>query len=268
MQHVDLLRRVEAGELAPEEALALLRAADVAELGGIARLDVGRAARMGIPEVVLAAPKRPAEVAAIATTMLERTGLCLSSRLRARHRRALEALATNRGAELHAYGRRAALLADRGVHLPAPQRGLVGLIAAGTSDLDALAEARMVLDATGVASRTIADVGVAGLHRLFTPLAALIRDGADAIVVAAGMDGALASVVAGLAGVPVVGLPTSTGYGTGGGGRAALLSMLQGCAPGLVVVNVDNGVGAGAAAALIAMRRTAPVPAAAQAAVP
>jgi NCAIR mutase (PurE)-related protein len=268
MQHLDMLRRVAAGELAPEEALAMLRAADVAELGGIARLDIGRATRMGIPEVVLAAPKQPAEVAAIATAMLERTGICLISRVRARHRRALEALASERGGEVRSYGRRAVLLTDPGVHRPAPQAGLVGLIAAGTSDLDPLAEASMILDATGVASRTIADVGVAGLHRLFTPLAALMRDGADALVVAAGMDGALASVVAGLAGVPVIGLPTSTGYGAGGGGRAALLAMLQGCAPGLVVVNVDNGVGAGAAAALIAMRRTAPVPAAPRAAIP
>ncbi|HEY6378956.1 MAG TPA: nickel pincer cofactor biosynthesis protein LarB [Candidatus Dormibacteraeota bacterium] len=258
MQHLDLLRRVAGGELSPEDAAALLRAADVAELGGIARLDVGRAARLGIPEVVLAGPKHPAEVAAIAATILDRIGRCLVSRLRARHRRALQALAEDSGATLLMYGSRAALLLEPGVELPAPGRGLVGLIAAGTSDLDALAEARMVLDATGVASRTVADVGVAGLHRLFTPLAALVRDGADAIVVAAGMDGALASVVTGLAGVPVIGLPTSTGYGVGGRGRAALLAMLQGCAPGLVVVNVDNGVGAGAAAALVAMRHALP----------
>jgi pyridinium-3,5-biscarboxylic acid mononucleotide synthase len=98
------------------------------------------------------------------------------------------------------------------------------------------------------------DVGVAGLHRLEAPLRLLRERGVDTIVVAAGMDGALPSVVAGLVDVPVIGLPTSVGYGLGGGGVAALLSMLQTCAPGLVVVNIDNGVGAGATAALFANR--------------
>ncbi|HEY0409630.1 MAG TPA: AIR carboxylase family protein [Candidatus Dormibacteraeota bacterium] len=125
-------------------------------------------------------------------------------------------------------------------------------------DLEPLAEARMVCEAAGCATTTAVDVGVAGLERLFAPLGAMLGAGADALVVAAGMDGALASVVAGLAGVPVIGLPVSTGYGAGGRGRAALLSMLQGCAPGLVVVNIDNGVGAGAAAALMARRSGEP----------
>ena len=100
----------------------------------------------------------------------------------------------------------------------------------------------------------IYDVGVAGLHRLVAPLNDLMRRGTDAIIVAAGMDGALPSVVAGLVAVPVIGLPTSIGYGMGGKGVAALLSMLQTCAPGLVVVNIDNGVGAGITAAMIANR--------------
>jgi NCAIR mutase (PurE)-related protein len=106
----------------------------------------------------------------------------------------------------------------------------------------------------GATVREVADVGVAGLHRLVAPLERLANDGVDAIVVAAGMDGALPSVVAGLVDVPVIGLPTSIGYGYGGGGVAALMSMLQSCAPGLAVVNIDNGIGAGAMAALIANR--------------
>ncbi|HST89038.1 MAG TPA: AIR carboxylase family protein, partial [Ktedonobacterales bacterium] len=101
------------------------------------------------------------------------------------------------------------------------------------------------------------DVGVAGLHRLLDPLRELLGTDVAALVVAAGMDGALPSVVAGLAPVPVIGVPTSIGYGAGGKGRAALLAMLQTCAPGLVVVNIDNGVGAGATAALIANRLAA-----------
>jgi NCAIR mutase (PurE)-related protein len=98
----------------------------------------------------------------------------------------------------------------------------------------------------------VADVGVAGIHRLFEPLGVLLADEVGALIVAAGMDGALPSVVAGLAPVPTIGLPTSVGYGAGGGGVAALLSMLQTCVPGLTVVNIDNGIGAGATAALIA----------------
>jgi NCAIR mutase (PurE)-related protein len=106
----------------------------------------------------------------------------------------------------------------------------------------------------GCATRAVYDVGVAGLHRLFPPLRGMLEEGVDVIVVAAGMDGALPSVVTGLVNVPVIGLPTSTGYGAGGNGIAALLTMLQSCSPGLAVVNIDNGIGAGAMAALIANR--------------
>jgi len=251
---LEVLRRVACGELSPEEAADLLRGEGVERLGDVAVLDLDRRRRTGIPEVVLAGPKHAGEVAEIAGALLERTGSACVSRMRARHRRAVEALAADRGARLLAYGRRSCRLLASGAADP-PLQGLVGLLAAGTSDLEPLAEARMVCEAAGCATTTALDVGVAGLERLFAPLGAMLAAGADALVVAAGMDGALASVVAGLAGLPVIGLPVSTGYGAGGRGRAALLSMLQGCAPGLVVVNVDNGVGAGAAAALVARRR-------------
>jgi NCAIR mutase (PurE)-related protein len=112
----------------------------------------------------------------------------------------------------------------------------------------------MVVEASGLQARVEADLGVAGLHRLIGPLAELLSWPADVLVVAAGMDGVLPGVVAGLVELPVIGLPISTGYGLGGAGQAALMSMLQSCSTGLVVVNVDNGVGAGAAAALIARR--------------
>jgi NCAIR mutase (PurE)-related protein len=251
---LELLRRVACGELSPEEAAGLLRGEGVERLGDLAVLDLDRRRRTGIPEVVLAGPKHPDEVAEIAAALLARTGSACVSRMRPRQRRAVERVAAAHGARLVAYGRRACRLLAPDAAEPV-QHGLVGLLAAGTSDLEPLAEARMVCDAAGCATTTAVDVGVAGLERLFAPLGAMLAAGADALVVAAGMDGALASVVAGLAGVPVIGLPVSTGYGAGGRGRAALLSMLQACAPGLVVVNVDNGVGAGAAAALVAQRR-------------
>jgi NCAIR mutase (PurE)-related protein len=135
--------------------------------------------------------------------------------------------------------------------------GRVGVIAAGASDARTAAEAALIATEMGCIVRRIDDVGVAGLHRLIEPLEALMTEGIDVLIVAAGMDGALPSVVAGLVDVPVIGLPTAIGYGLGGGGEAALLAMLQSCAPGLVVVNIDNGVGAGAAAARIANRAAA-----------
>ena len=112
----------------------------------------------------------------------------------------------------------------------------------------------MVLEAAGVETRLVFDVGVAGLHRLLEPLTELVDWRADVLIVAAGMDGVLPGVVAGLVDAPVVGLPVSTGYGAGGEGEAALLTMLQSCSTGLTVVNIDNGIGAGTAAALIARR--------------
>jgi NCAIR mutase (PurE)-related protein len=142
--------------------------------------------------------------------------------------------------------------------------GRVGVITAGASDAGPAAEAALIAREMGCTVTEVRDVGVAGLHRLAKPLEQVISDGADSLVVVAGMDGALPSVVAGLVDVPVIGMPTSIGYGLGGGGEAAMLAMLQTCATGLVVVNIDNGIGAGAAAARIANRaalaRAGPLP--------
>jgi NCAIR mutase (PurE)-related protein len=130
----------------------------------------------------------------------------------------------------------------------------IGILTAGTSDVPVADEARMVVEACGLEARLEADLGVAGLHRFVGPLAAMLEWGADVIIVAAGMDGVLPGLVAGLTDVPVIGLPVSTGYGRGGAGEGALTTMLQSCSTGLTVVNIDNGVGAGAAASLIAAR--------------
>jgi NCAIR mutase (PurE)-related protein len=135
-----------------------------------------------------------------------------------------------------------------------PNGGQVGILSAGTSDIPVAEEAAALCCEMGCAVQRAYDVGVAGLHRLFEPLQAMLAAPVDAIIVAAGMDGALPSVVAGLVDVPVIGLPTSVGYGLGGGGLGALTSMLQTCSPGLAVVNIDNGIGAGAMAGLIAAR--------------
>jgi hypothetical protein len=246
-----MLARLRAGELTVDEALEEIRRTQLLELAGHAVIDLGRVARRGVPEVVLAAGKAPDAVARLALALAREQGQGLASRLGAEHWPALEAAAA--GFELARYGPTSAAVRRPGF-APEPSGGRAAIITAGTSDLPAAEEARMVLEAAGVETRVVFDVGVAGLHRLLEPLSKVVEWRADVLVVAAGMDGVLPGVVAGLVDTPVIGLPVSTGYGAGGEGEAALLTMLQSCATGLTVVNIDNGIGAGTAAALIARR--------------
>jgi len=248
----NVLRRLIAGELTEDEALAELRSIQLEELGGKAKLDLGRYMRRGIPEVVLATGKTPDDAARLTVALAERQGQGLVSRMTADHRAALHEAAADADMTVIDYAHAARVL--RRGFAPEPLEGKVGLLTAGTSDVPVADEARMVVEACGLASRLEADLGVAGLHRFVGPLAATLEWGADVIVVVAGMDGVLPGLVAGLIDVPVIGLPVSTGYGRGGAGEAALGTMLQSCSTGLVVVNIDNGVGAGAAAVLIAAR--------------
>ena len=248
----DVLRRLLSGELTEDEALAELRTLQLKELDGRARLDLGRFLRRGIPEVVLATGKTPAEAARLAVAMAERQGQGLISRMSDAHRVALVDAADGADMQVVAYADSARVV--RTGFSPEPIAGKVGLLTAGTSDVRVADEARMVVEACGLEARLEADLGVAGLHRFVGPLSATLEWGADVIVVAAGMDGVLPGLVCGLIDLPVIGLPVSTGYGRGGAGEAALTTMLQSCSTGLVVVNIDNGVGAGAAAVLIASR--------------
>jgi NCAIR mutase (PurE)-related protein len=248
----DILRRLVAGEITEDEALARLRQSQLEELGGRARLDLGRYLRRGIPEVVLASGKEPDEAARLVVAMAERQGQGLISRMTGAHQIALRDAAAAAGMQVMGYQSSARVLREG--FLPEPVDAKVGVLTAGTSDVPVAAEARMVIEACGLQARLDADLGVAGLHRFVAPLAAALEWGADVLVVAAGMDGVLPGLVAGLVDVPVIGLPVSTGYGRGGAGEAALTTMLQSCSTGLVVVNIDNGVGAGAAAVLIAAR--------------
>ncbi len=248
----DVLRRLLAGELTEDEALGELRSLQLEELGGRARLDLGRFMRRGIPEVVLATGKAPAEAARLVVALAERQGQGLISRMTSEHRAALGEAAGAAQMSVVDHANSARVL--RQGFAPEPLNGKVGLLTAGTSDVAVAEEALMVIEACGLGTRLEADLGVAGLHRFVGPLAQVLEWGADVIVVAAGMDGVLPGLVAGLIDVPVIGLPVSTGYGRGGAGEAALGTMLQSCSTGLVVVNIDNGVGAGAAAVLIAAR--------------
>jgi NCAIR mutase (PurE)-related protein len=217
-----------------------------------AMLDLAREHRKGVPEIIYAASKDDEQSLAIAEGFLSSTGRAILSRVPA----SLEARLLERFGEGGYEWFRASRTAI--VRRGTARRtggGRVGIVTAGTSDQAAAEEAGIVCQEMGCTVSARYDVGVAGLHRLFEPLRELLDfDDVDVIIVAAGMDGALPSVVSGLVDVPVIGLPTSVGYGMGGQGHAALLAMLQTCSPGMAVVNIDNGVGAGATAAMIANR--------------
>lgn len=211
---------------------------------GFARVDLERAARTGDPEVVYGAGKTPEQVVAILRSLQERhpERAVLATRLSDEAQAAVVAL----GADVDPVARAATL-----GPLPEPS-GHVTVVSAGTSDAPVAAEAALTARVHGAGVHEIRDVGVAGLHRLLS-----VRDEleqADCLVVVAGMEGALPSVVGGLTGVPMVAVPTSIGYGASFGGLAALLAMLNSCAPGVTVVNIDNGYGAGVFAARVARR--------------
>jgi pyridinium-3,5-biscarboxylic acid mononucleotide synthase len=214
------------------------------------RPDSQRERRKGAPEVIFGETKDIAQIVTMARDILKETGRAIISRVQPEAVAALREAFKTFNVRVRENARAVVIYEPGYVHRSTG--GHVGVISAGTSDIPVAEEAALIAEEMGCEVTCIYDVGVAGLHRLFEPLRELLSKEVDAIIVAAGMDGALPSVVAGLVPVPVIGLPTSIGYGMGGKGIAALLSMLQTCAPGLSVVNIDNGVGAGITAAMIA----------------
>jgi len=216
------------------------------------RPDPGREQRKGAPEVIFGESKAVAQIIAMAHSLLTGSGRAIISRVSPEAIVSLQAAFQNDTVHVREAAR--SVVIYRSGYVRRTTGGHVGIISAGTSDIPVAEEAALIAEEMGCRVTCIYDVGVAGLHRLIEPLRNLLSNDVDAIIVAAGMDGALPSVVAGVVPVPVIGLPTSIGYGLGGKGVAALLSMLQTCAPGLSVVNIDNGVGAGITAALIANR--------------
>jgi NCAIR mutase (PurE)-related protein len=221
------------------------------------RPDFGRQDRKGVPEVIIAEYKTVEQSIDIARRFLDAAGRAILSRVPPELESRLRADFVDEAELEWLPDPRAAVLRRLGFQL-ANTGGQVGIITAGTSDVPWAEEAALLCREMGCQVHTAYDVGVSGIHRLWEPLETMVdRAHVDAIVVAAGMDGALPSVVSGLVDVPVIGLPTSVGYGMGAKGEAALLSMLQTCSPGMAVVNIDNGVGAGAMAGLIANRAAA-----------
>jgi hypothetical protein len=242
----DLLERVARGELAVDaardELLDAFRARPFEDLG-FARVDHHRSVRQGFPEVVLGIGKTPAHIAAIAKEIVGRGSSLLVTRA---SQAAFDAVRVE--VPDAAYYADAAIIAFRQGDVT-PGKGLIVVAAAGTSDLPVAEEAVRTAELMGNSVCRVYDVGVAGIHRVLGERARLAS--ARVIIVVAGMEGALPSVVAGLVGVPVIAVPTSIGYGASFGGLAALLGMLNSCATGVSVVNIDNGFGAAAIASLI-----------------
>lgn len=240
-----LLARVAAGEADVESALASLRALPFEDIG-IATLDHHRALRWGFPEVIFCEQKTPEQVAAIAAKLAAKSPRVLGTRATPEQYAAAHALTP----ELQYHTGARCIWLDR-----EPERARhagVVIAAAGTSDLPVLEEAELTLDLMGHRAQRVVDIGVAGLHRLLPHIEPL--QAANVVIVVAGMEGALASVVGGLTDAPVIAVPTSVGYGASFKGLAALLAMLNSCASGVSVVNIDNGYGAGHQAALINAR--------------
>jgi NCAIR mutase (PurE)-related protein len=250
-----LLTRVAGGDLsvadAERELLTALRAAPFEDLG-FARVDHHRAMRQGFPEVILGLGKTPSQIAAIAAEIVGRGSTLLVTRASDDAAAAVRALIPS--VEHH---RDARLLTLRQADV-VKGKGTILVAAAGTADLPVAEEAAVTLDVMGNAVDRLYDVGVAGLHRLLGERVRLEQ--ARAIVVVAGMEGALPSVISGLVAVPVIAVPTSIGYGASFGGIAALLGMLNSCASGVTVVNIDNGFGAATVASLINHLYQAPYP--------
>ncbi len=237
-----LLEQFRAGRISREAVLQAFQAAPVADLG-FAQVDTHRALRKGFPEVIFGANKSPEQVLGIAARLLDHDQNVLATRLTPAHARVLRR--KFRKAVYHELARCVTIEKK-----PLPRRpGTIAVICAGTSDLPVAEEAAVTAEIMGNRVERIPDAGVAGLHRILARLETLQR--ANVLVVVAGMEGALPSVVARLSSKPVIAVPTSVGYGASFGGVAALLGMLNSCGSGVTVVNIDNGFGAGYAASQI-----------------
>jgi pyridinium-3,5-biscarboxylic acid mononucleotide synthase len=237
-----LLEAVATGQQDIDGAVAALRALPFEDVG-FATLDHHRSLRWGFPEVVFCQGKTPEQVAAIVARLAERGPRVLATRATAAHFAAAQAALPDLQ---HAEAARCLWL-DR--EPDRPRHAGIVVVAAGTSDLPVLEETVLTLDLMGHRPQRIVDVGVAGLHRLLPHVPTIQQ--ANVVIAIAGMEGALASVVGGLTDAPVIAVPTSVGYGANFGGLAALLAMLNSCASGLAVVNIDNGFGAACMAAAI-----------------
>lgn len=262
----EILKSLAEGKISIEECETLLKAENIRQLDDVAQIDTSRKDRTGFPEAILADSKDYDDLLTIVKRFFE-TQESDSDSIELKNNIIITRLSKERYESLKKdldylfekgikfdYNKRAKILIiykDSLVDFN-PEYGKVGLLTAGTSDIPIAEEAKVIVEQGGCEVISSYDIGVAGIHRLFPQIAHMVEQDVCAFIVCAGMEGALPSVVAGLVDVPVIAVPTSVGYGIGADGKAALYSMLQSCAPGLSVVNIDNGFGAGVCALTIA----------------
>jgi len=246
-----IFQSLQKGKISPSRAKKLLSLYSIEKIGNIAQIDTGRRNRKGIPEIIFAERKHLLDLKKIIKKTLSKNNEVLVSRIKQKDYPKILEFAKNKYKIKKGKNTTAVLVYKKNIKKTG---GKVGIIAAGTSDIGVGEEARLVCESMNCDCLYSYDVGIAGLHRIFPVIKQFIESEVDVIIVVAGMEGALASIVTSVADVPVIGVPTSIGYGYGEKGVAALASMLQSCSLGLTVVNIDNGVGAGAAAANIANR--------------
>jgi hypothetical protein len=249
----EILEKLSQGKISVDDAERALRVDIVEKVGEVARLDVSRSIRRGVPEIVLAEGKSEDDLIAICVSMIKRNSRVIVSRVSETQLSSLKR-SLDETHEIEECPHGSCIVVKKAGFVPEKTGGRVGVLTAGTVDLAVAEETAMIAREMGCVTYVEADAGVAGIHRLTEPLSNLIAKDVDCLVVVAGREGALPTVVAGLVDVPLIAVPTSSGYGYGGAGTAALMAMLQACSLGLAVVNIDSGIAAGVIASVIANR--------------
>ncbi|NWG09222.1 MAG: nickel pincer cofactor biosynthesis protein LarB [Nitrososphaerales archaeon] len=253
MEMRKVLEKLAKGDISVDKAEELLKLSAIERVSDIARVDIGREFRKGIPEIIMASGKAPKDTARIALHLMNKRGRSIVSHADDRCIKAIRAMAKS-NVDISANKRSGIVVVKKKGFKLEKTGGKIGIMTAGTSDIPIAEEAKTIAEEMGCDVMVAYDVGIAGVHRLFGPLKEMLRKDVDTLIVVAGMEGALPSLVAGLVDVPVIGVPASLSFGFGEKGISALMAMLQSCPLGLSVVNIDNGVAAGAFAALIANR--------------
>ena len=248
----DILDSVKNGKLSVKEAKKQLSLYSIEEIENFAKIDLGREARKGIPEVIFAERKENSEVKKIIKKVLEKTNAIVVSRIPKKNYQDICNYCKKNNLKISTGQNCTTILV---YNKPVKKtKGKIGIITAGTSDIGIAEESRLMCESMNCSCITSYDVGIAGLHRIFPVLKKFVKSGVDAIIVVAGMEGALASVVSSTVNVPIIGVPTSMGYGFGEKGTSALMSMLQSCSLGIATVNIDSGIAAGILAIIIIKR--------------
>lgn len=250
-----LLKEYNTGKISLEHFKKIISYTYVENIGNnIANLDIHREIRRGIPEIIYGERKSYLDILVILKRIIKKNEKVIISRTPKEYIKKIREFSRKNSLYFEIGKNSSTILISKDRVMKTNPNSKIGIFSAGTSDVGIAEEARLVSKAMGCDAIVSYDVGIAGIHRIFPSLKKMISDNVHAIVVVAGMEGALASIVSSCVDIPVIGVPTSIGYGFGSNGIAALSTMLQSCALGLTVVNIDNGIGAGAFASLIANR--------------